>query len=419
MLFQSRRITLFRHMAMVWCVSFLMVVVHSRDTSSKIQERMEQQIYHSPFLQSLSIHDRCRLFPTWSSSSTTDNDSSLVSWDDCETAHSYFPQNFGLFNGSAAEYPHQDLQWLYQLQDCMQEAQEQRLQGYFWDEFEMVGANDNDEGEFDFWETFLQRNPLRPTTVAFEYPSMETLSLQQQQEGTEIVPPVAIVVEDALHMLEVDTLEDLKQCLRMHQSHLAEIRPFGQNYDKGGNNCVFLGGFLQSLTPGVAAKIRQAGHVAWTHAQWGEFVPPLHTVHPDGYKDPLEAGIRTSDHISYEGWEALGPHKDSDSLYTVLVMLSNPDDYDGGEFHMQVDRSGDQSEQQRRLDESHPPLILKLKKYDGVVFLADENTHQVLSIGGGDRKTVATEFWGHRDCPFGIKRPSPEMWLDYQSSNEW
>ncbi|KAG7359212.1 hypothetical protein IV203_015801 [Nitzschia inconspicua] len=126
MTLQCPRSTLFRHMATFFCASLLLLVVHSRDISSKIKERMEQQIYHSPFLQPISMHDRCRLFPTWSSYSATDDDSPLVSWDDCETAHSYFPQNFGLFNGSSTEFPHQDLHWLFQLQDCMQEAQEQR-----------------------------------------------------------------------------------------------------------------------------------------------------------------------------------------------------------------------------------------------------------------------------------------------------
>ncbi|KAG7342909.1 2OG-Fe(II) oxygenase superfamily-domain containing protein [Nitzschia inconspicua] len=422
MTLQNRRRKLFRHMMATFLCSLLLLVgvVSSRETSSQNKlEQMEQQIYKSPFLQSLSIHDRCRLFPTWTSS-VADDYSSLVSWDDCGTARSYFPQNFGLFNGSTWDFPHQDLHWMYKLQDCMQEAQEERLQDYYWNEFRMVEANDGDEeDEFDFWEAFLQRHPLHPSTVGLEYPSMEILSLQQQYEGTELVPPVAIVVEDALHIREAETLEDLKECLQMHHSRLTEIRPFGQNYDNGGNNCVFLGGFLQWLAPGVAAQIRQAGHVAWAHAHWGEFVPPRQKMHPYGYKDPLEAGIRTSGHLSYEGWEALGPHKDNDSLYTVLVMLSDPDEYDGGELYMHVDRSGEQSELQQRLDASHPPLVIKPNKYSAVVFMADENTHQVLSIGGGDRQTVGTEFWGHGDAPFGIMRPSPEMWSNYQRNQDW
>jgi hypothetical protein len=272
----------------------------------------------------------------------------------------------------------------------------------------------------DFWTAFLQEYPLHEPSVDFEYPSLDVLQ-QQHADGADFVPPVAIVVNHALHQREADTLQDVKQCLSKHYPHLVENRPFGAQYDNGGNNCVFLGAFLQWLAPGVAAQIRSAGHAAWLRGNWGSYAPPDANMHPFGYLSPLTAGIRTSGHLSYDGWEALGPHKDNDSLYTVLVMLSDPRDYDGGELYLKVDRSGhyQTNDHQRDFDEAHPPMIAKPSKYSAVVFMADENTHQVMDIKGGDRQTIGTELWEYGDAPFGIMRPSPQMWRNFQGSGDW
>lgn len=427
-----RQSTVLVHAAqfVVALVSVLFAILSTAASIASADDEFDQimieQMYHSPFLQSLSIHDRCRVFPTWSIGTLEDNDDAIVSVEKCGTAFSYFPQTFRLFNGSSWEFSHSDLQWMHDLQDCMHDAQQYRLVKHYSEIILKPYSSDDGDGFvdnndiLDFWQQFLQQYPLHPATAEFEYPSMEVLSQQHQQDrGTDAVPPVAVIVENALHIREAETLQDLKQCLQTHHDHLTEHRPFGQGYDNGGNNCVFLGAFLQWMAPGVAAQIRQTGHVAWEHGGWGDFDPPRPQMHPYGYIDPSEAGIRTSGHLSYEGWEALGPHKDNDSLYTVLVMLSDPEDYDGGQLYMQVDRSGEQSEKQRMLDEYHPPMVIKPKKHSAVVFMADENTHQVLSIGGGDRQTVGTEFWSHGDVPFGMMRPSPDMWSNFQRNHDW
>ena len=264
---------------------------------------------------------------------------------------------------------------------------------------------------------------MHQPTVDFEFPSLSILR-QQHADGADLVPPVAIIIKDSLHQREADAIQDLKQCISQHYPHLVENRPFGAQYDNGGNNCVFLGAFLQWLAPGVAAQIRKTGHLAWLQGNWGDHAPPnAEEMHPFGYLSPWTdgTGIRTSGHLSYDGWEALGPHKDNDSLYTVLIMLSDPNDYEGGELYMKVDRSGQyqNDEHQLAFDEAHPPMVTKPAKHSAVVFMADENTHQVLDIGGGDRQTIGTEFWEYGDAPFGIMRPSPQMWRNFQRSGDW
>jgi hypothetical protein len=159
--------------------------------------------------------------------------------------------------------------------------------------------------------------------------------------------------------------------------------------------------------------------LAWEHASWASFTPTDTEKHPEGYLDPFEAGIRTSGHLGYDGWDELGPHKDNDSLYTALIALSHPMEYEGGELFMVVDRTGDESDPHRKFDKAHPPLMFKPNQFDAVVFMADENTHKVQTIYSGNRQTIGTEFWEYEDAPFGIMRPSPAMHKNFQRNGDW
>jgi hypothetical protein len=138
--------------------------------------------------------------------------------------------------------------------------------------------------------------------------------------------PVAVIVKNAFHSSEGMALEDLKRCIQKHHGRsLLEHRPFAYGVDgqehKGGNDCTFLGGFLQFFAPGVAAQVKRVGHLAWETAQWGDMAMDHYSGTNKPYKDPMKAGIRTSGHLSYQGWDELGPHSDSESLYTVLLHL--------------------------------------------------------------------------------------------------
>jgi hypothetical protein len=197
--------------------------------------------------------------------------------------------------------------------------------------------------------------------------------------------PVAVIVKNAFHSSEGMALEDLKRCIQKHHGRsLVEHRPFAYGVDgqehKGGNDCTFLGGFLQFFAPGVAAQVKRVGHLAWETAQWGDMEMDHYSGTNKPYKDPMKAGIRTSGHLSYKGWDELGPHSDSESLYTVLLHLSSPLDYDGGEIYM-YPHNRPHTDKER--------LLVKPDRYSALVFLSDEN-HGVQKISNGLRQTVSS-----------------------------
>jgi hypothetical protein len=126
----------------------------------------------------------------------------------------------------------------------MDDAQKERMQTHYqqWKDQYSSNATTATSKKQDFWTGWLlQRFPLLQSSVAFEYPSFAALDWE---EGTNN-PAVAVVIQHAIHLREAETIQDLKVCIQEQHNHLVEHRPFGPEKDNGGNDCTFLGGFLQ------------------------------------------------------------------------------------------------------------------------------------------------------------------------------
>mmetsp|Transcript_29448 Transcript_29448/g.41200 ORF Transcript_29448/g.41200 Transcript_29448/m.41200 type:complete len:91 (+) Transcript_29448:255-527(+) len=87
------------------------------------------------------------------------------------------------------------------------------------------------------------------------------------------------------------------------------------------------------LLPGVAAQVMTVAHVAWK------------TVGEENHRDynfpnPKTLGIRTSEHLRYLTGFTLGVHGENESVYTILVSLSDPEEYKGGGFSIEHDGGG-------------------------------------------------------------------------------
>ena len=198
--------------------------------------------------------------------------------------------------------------------------------------------------------------------------------------------PIMSEVEYALNEIEAQSVIALSKCLKQSvKEYTFENRSFDSG---GGNDVVFMAGFLQLLLPGVANQVKQVAYIVWNETKWGDdnemggFIPfnenkniivngsssssssssinlNSHS-HSDNdndneknnnheqyrsndlrknkkysnkwWPDPREIGIRTIEHLSYDIWDGLGYHQDERSDYTVNILLSDPDDYEGGEF---------------------------------------------------------------------------------------
>lgn len=232
--------------------------------------------------------------------------------------------------------------------------------------------------------------------------------------------PVMAVVEHALSEEEAQSVIRLTGCLRRHVPDLFEERKFENTAKGSGNDVTFLAGFLQLLTPGVAIQIKNVAHLVWKEAKWGDdemeyepidtriddkniYKPSRFSNHwwPDPFAD---CGIRTTEHLSYDRWGGLGYHQDSGSDYTVLVSLSDPNDYEGGDFTLFPEHNNENYDPQRKIS-------FKPNRLSAIVFLS-EFSHGVEDIHTPGRVTMANELWRYGDVPTMVMRPRHEFVIE-------
>lgn len=200
---------------------------------------------------------------------------------------------------------------------------------------------------------------------------------------------VAVQVSSALSEWEASAVQALAAQVRSSGS-IAKSQFVNRSFgtDKGGNDCTYLAPLLQAMLPTVASQVINVGTLAWKAAGWNDL----------DYPEPGTCGIRTSEQLSYKGWKSLEGHKDVGSMYTTMIALAEPSDYQGGDFFVQ----------NRFFD----PTDIKPDRLEAVVFLSD-TVHGVRPITGGMRETFVTELWENDDSPLGLNRPTPERWQEF------
>ena len=179
-----------------------------------------------------------------------------------------------------------------------------------------------------------------------------------------------ITFNNALTHDDVQQIILLSQCIQHIAPHYHQNRKFGNgdNYN-GGNSCVFLGGFMHDILPCLVNKIRAIA----THALYHRYDKvdngdddndkvdndddnddndddnddhdddnDDHDDHDDDddhynidnrFNIPISTlGIRGIEYLKYTEGMALNWHKDHDSIYTMVIMLSSSTAYSGGDF---------------------------------------------------------------------------------------
>jgi hypothetical protein len=161
-----------------------------------------------------------------------------------------------------------------------------------------------------------------------------------------------------------------------------------------GNVVTYMAGNLQMFAPGIAAQITNLALVAWEEAGW-------YKKKYGRMADPRTMGIRTTEHLSYQNSTKLNVHCDCGSNYTVLVALSDLDDYQGGEFRLGTNL-----------------VKFKPERFTAMIFRS-ALPHGVESILGGNRQMFATELWSTPDSPLGkASRPISDWVVEQNEISE-
>jgi hypothetical protein len=100
-------------------------------------------------------------------------------------------------------------------------------------------------------------------------------------------------------------------------------------------------------------------------------------------------GIRCVEHLTYGLKGGLGWHDDLGSVYTMSVMLTAGDQYEGGELLLQRERG----------EHSNPVVGFQNAAFgDGYVFKSTW-VHKVSPVRTGNRRVLVLEFWQAPDNP--------------------
>jgi hypothetical protein len=197
--------------------------------------------------------------------------------------------------------------------------------------------------------------------------------------------PILFEIESALTQQQAMDLKDLAICIGKYVPDFYERRTF--DAAGGGNDVTFLSPILQLFLPDIASTIQRTAELAYDYdrSNWKD-----HSLTPPG-----ECGLRTSEYLEYRRFKSLGEHEDAGSLYTVIYALSDPSEYEGGQYFI--------------LDSDDTKHFFKPKQYSALVFLS-ENTHGVTDIASGHRLMFTNEYWILEDPPWpDTNRPANEF----------
>ena len=119
----------------------------------------------------------------------------------------------------------------------------------------------------------------------------------------------------------------------------------------GGNNPTHLNSIIGIFLPDVVNEQYESLRMAYNYAGWQGMVVRDEVMNKyrandvgihAAFADVESAGMRACEYLTYEGFNTLMEHQDGYATSVVLnVMLSDPDDYEGGEFYIKDKEVGD------------------------------------------------------------------------------
>lgn len=144
---------------------------------------------------------------------------------------------------------------------------------------------------------------------------------------------------------------------------------------------------LQTEQPAIVGKILQFAEQAWREGDWSGPGGPLEHLAgvnetDDGTSDTFLRGlsIRVIELWEYEVGGGLTDayHYDTDSIVTIVVLLSNRDDFDGGDF--------------RTFEAGEIHKTYALQQGEAVAFVSHKY-HNITELTRGCRRSLVMELW--------------------------
>lgn len=198
--------------------------------------------------------------------------------------------------------------------------------------------------------------------------------------------PHVVRFPDAISKEETSAILKLTASIAQNASFVTR-RSFGtaDGERNVGHSCTYLHSRFATdpLTSAVYERVRRKVVQADTESGWRRVHPPTLVART------IELLNYSTDPISAARW-SLGWHVDEQSALTALLLLSDPDEFSGGELNHIV---------QGKVVSARP------RRYEMLVYRSHQ-PHAVSALRSGQRLTVAIEFW-HVRAP-GVGSDDPE-----------
>ena len=278
---------------------------------------------------------------------------------------------------------------------------------------------------------------IQPTHATFDYKVGEPL----------------ITIKSMLSPDEISQVSVLISTIKSQYPQSSAIRLFngyGGTAEGGGNHVMHINEYMQIILPKVMKRIIANMNAGALHAKW--------------YPYPQQLGIRCVEELTYcssskddsskDLSESLALHVDSESVFTIAIMLADPTtDFTGGDFvisrctprqvvhedvcydpsdssshedllpfdscdaaHLPAGLSPAASKRRKMSytsDDDNDDLIMSaaVSQRPGDAIMFNSNSmHGVTTVTSGQRKVLVIELWPYADADYKDLRPSARQY---------
>jgi hypothetical protein len=223
----------------------------------------------------------------------------------------------------------------------------------------------------------------------------KTFRQNVQHASLESAIGIDLVIDD----IDIQNVNALTNCVKQLVPIRTENRRFNsdQGFDSGGNNVTHISSFVQKIIPEFFEHVLDAASFAIESAGW--------------YPHPKHLGVRCIEMLEYVTGGELKYHTDTDSVYTMIMMISDSSEYTGGNILMERTTTAKQVGG-KNVPGRKAVTTTKLTK-GGALLLDSESNHAVDRISSGTRRVVVFEFWPYQNAAHNHMRPSPRDGKNY------
>ena len=237
-----------------------------------------------------------------------------------------------------------------------------------------------------FGRTILSRNNKTPATFAIDLNKNSSLRSISPAFTMKKMEPV-ILIDRFIDKVDINDIQVLCDFVKQKYPSQFENRSFEKmrvNYDgdeviidesvsyekENGNSVLFIEGYMQEHLPSLLEHIMKIISEAAIFGKW----------HPY----PRHLGIRCIESLLYSSSGQLSFHTDSGSIFTIVIMLSDPSasggDFTGGDFIIQ-----------------HGGCSIRIPLKQGEAVMFDSNALHGVDVITGKRKVLVLELWPFED----------------------